>query len=109
MYRIVLSKPTLEWLDVVLQKRAWALFINPHVMSANRVDFGLFVFHKFSNFTPPPLTNSPFYSPNSLSNIVGLAAPSALGDVYVDYSNCMLGGGVQTNMASSENTLFWSN
>ena len=22
--------------------------------SANRVDFGLFLFHKFSNFTPPP-------------------------------------------------------
>ena len=28
---------------------------NPCVLSANRVDFGLFfLFHKFSNFTPPP-------------------------------------------------------
>ena len=29
--------------------------INPHVLTANRVDFGLFLFHKFFNFTPPPL------------------------------------------------------
>ena len=29
--------------------------INPCVLSANRVDFGFFLFHKFSNFTPPPL------------------------------------------------------
>ena len=28
--------------------------INPCVLSANRFDSGLFLFHKFSNFTPPP-------------------------------------------------------
>ena len=28
--------------------------INPWVLSANRVDLGFFLFHKFSNFTPPP-------------------------------------------------------
>ena len=30
--------------------------INPRVLLANRVDFGLFLFYKFSNFTPPPPT-----------------------------------------------------
>ena len=30
--------------------------INPCALSANRVDFGLFLFNKFSNFTPPPQT-----------------------------------------------------
>ena len=28
--------------------------LNPRVLSANRVDFGFFLFQKLSNFTPPP-------------------------------------------------------
>ena len=43
--------------DDVLQKRpAWALFVllSTLVLSANRFDFGLFLFQQFSNFTPPP-------------------------------------------------------
>ena len=45
-----------------LKKRlAWALFcfvvINPSVMSDNRIDFGLFLFHQFSN----PPSNSLFH------------------------------------------------
>ena len=38
-------------------RSVWAMFINPRVLSAYRVVdfyFLFFLFHKFSNFTPPP-------------------------------------------------------
>ena len=33
--------------------------LNPRVLSANRVDFGLCLFHIFSHFTPPPPSIAP--------------------------------------------------
>ena len=52
---------TLEWWDAVLQRLVWtclfccSVVLNPRLLSANRVDFGLvFLLHKFSIFTPPP-------------------------------------------------------
>ena len=33
--------------------------INPFVLSANRVDLGFCLFHKFSSFTPPPGLRTP--------------------------------------------------
>ena len=37
--------------------------INPRVLSANSVDFGLFLFHQFSKFTPPPHPINSFSEP----------------------------------------------
>ena len=51
----LLNFRTLEWWDVVLQKRlAWAVFV---LLLSTLVCWELiwvFLFHKFSNFTPPP-------------------------------------------------------
>ena len=55
--------------------------INPRVLLANRVDFGLFLFHKFSNFDPPPqfLLTMPLHTlPNMLWN------DSSVFDVFPD-------------------------
>ena len=48
--------------------------INPCVVSANRVDFGLFNVSKVSNFTPPP---PPQVNPASRLVISALVGPSA--------------------------------
>ena len=62
---------TLEWWDAVLQKQlAWASFvtiINLRVLPANRGDLG-FLFHTFSNPSPPPSARSrqPLHPPSPL-------------------------------------------
>ena len=91
------------------------------VLPANRVDFGLFLFHKFSNFTPPPpsphrthtknlkltskniiLTKSSissfvsyifqFYSSSSGARIYDIAHPILWLFLYVHYA-AYVGGG----------------
>ena len=55
-YPIVLPLPLMECGAAEATGLNFVCFvvINPRVLSANRVNFGLFLFHKFSNFTPPP-------------------------------------------------------
>ena len=51
--------------------------INPLVLSANRVDFGLVLFHKFSNLPPPPPVRT-----TSSSNRCGWRSCAACGKVF---------------------------
>ena len=55
--------------------------INPHVLSASRVDLG-FLFHKFSNFTPLPSSNtigiSSMDAEGALTCLEGFAAPNCV-------------------------------
>ena len=50
------------------------VFVNPCMLSANRVDFGLLLFHKCSNFTPPP---------SGFSHVNGAAEPGCIAVVLV--------------------------
>ena len=71
---------TLEWWDEVLQKRlAWALLvINSRVLSANRVDFGIFLFINFPILLPPPP------SQNELREIFDLVDADHGGSISTD-------------------------
>ena len=69
------------------QKPSWALFccFNPRVLSANRVDFGPFLFDKFSNLPPSPDPHDERqYNENQSSVHSSVSVPSSLSSYSSD-------------------------
>ena len=105
----------LEWWDAEATGLSFVCFvtINPHLLSANRVDYGLYLFHTLSNFTPPlPVRfqhqhhpnwqqrinwNNPWPGPAQRPPPAGFRSPWWGGDIGLAYRVSLCFGSVRSN------------